>query len=166
MLVKFNSVWVLSATFVYLRTFTTQRLTVEYWIEGHWVFNIYCFVKQIKSGSKSKTHQKKRKLCVAAQIFEMSYFEHPENFFSKIPDFWAWAEKLGRKMSFLKLRNWMFRKLYDEDGCYNLQIYIGIIVYVLFSYCVYLLQHSLFAFINMWLTKNILMEKKVLKTWI
>ena len=148
-ILKFNSVWVLSATFVYLRTFTTQRLTVEYWIEGHWVFNIYCFVKQIKSGSKSKTHQKKRKLCVAAQIFEMSYFEHPENFFSKIPDFWAWAEKLGRKMSFLKLRNWMFRKLYDEDGCYNLQIYIGIIVYVLFSYCVYLLQHSLFAFINM-----------------
>ena len=139
--------------YTYLRTCTTQRLTVQYWIEGHWVFNIYCFVKQIKSGSKSKTQQKKRKLCVFAQIFEMPFLKFERHIY------------LTNNL-FLKLRNWMFRKLYDGDGCYNLHIYTGIIVYLIAGYCVYLLQHSLFAFIAMWLTKNILMEKKVQKTWI
>ena len=148
---KFSSVWVLSAPVVYLRTCTTQRLTVEYWIQGHWVFNIYCFVKQIKSGSKSKTHQKKRKLCVAAQIFEMSFLKLQNWMFRKLydEDGCYILKFILFEMSFLKLRNWMFRKLYDEDGCYNLQIYIGIIIYVVASYCVYLLQHSLFAFLSM-----------------
>ena len=87
-------------------------------------------------------------MCVAAQIFEMSFLKFL-NISNTVVFIHEKNVDLRLKNIILKLRNWIFRKLYDEDGCYNLQICIGIIVYVIFSYCVYLLQNSLFAFLNM-----------------
>ena len=103
---KFNSLWVLSAPFVYLRTCRTQRLTVEYWIEGHWVFNIYCFVKQIKSGSKSKTHQKKRKLCVVSCPFSIRnvLLRTPREFFFENPRLLDLGRQTGPKNVFFEIK--------------------------------------------------------------